>query len=308
MDFLLLRFEILAFAKLYLVPNNFDTFLGVHRQMGAVDAGYIALLHLGTWNDKKKNVNQVSSSLNRIRVAQDATIDRKSFVGYFYPPHEPSIQRATHFAVTYEKIYRAVSLLSTADSEISFTHVSQLCDNRRRTGSVCPRLDRVERLTFRYRDAHHARQSLRKVHHFLSPLRNWTIKSRALATMKRSDANVNNWARAFFDGWVIAQTSGTEFNSMQQLLLSATHRQPSDSRRSFLFHVNAWCWQLVNICDVSRLFFPCDFEANIICDRLSWWMILFGRSNCSFVLPVVDSSASKLVLHKQWSTCGDPSR
>lgn len=42
----LLSFEVLALGELDLVPHHFDTFLGVHREIGAVDAWHIALFHL----------------------------------------------------------------------------------------------------------------------------------------------------------------------------------------------------------------------------------------------------------------------
>lgn len=44
--FVLLRLEVLALGELNLIPHNFDTLLGVHGEVGAIDAGDIALLHL----------------------------------------------------------------------------------------------------------------------------------------------------------------------------------------------------------------------------------------------------------------------
>lgn len=47
LDLLLLRLKVLAFGELHLIPHHLDTLLGVHGQVGAIDARHVALLHLG---------------------------------------------------------------------------------------------------------------------------------------------------------------------------------------------------------------------------------------------------------------------
>lgn len=43
---LLLGFEVFPFGKLHLVPHHLHTFLGVHREVGAVYSRYVPLFHL----------------------------------------------------------------------------------------------------------------------------------------------------------------------------------------------------------------------------------------------------------------------
>lgn len=43
---ILLGFEVLPLGELHLVPDDLDAFLGVHRQVCAVDPGDITLFHL----------------------------------------------------------------------------------------------------------------------------------------------------------------------------------------------------------------------------------------------------------------------
>lgn len=46
LDLILLRLEVLALGKLYLVPHHLDALLGVHGEVRAVDTRYVTLLHL----------------------------------------------------------------------------------------------------------------------------------------------------------------------------------------------------------------------------------------------------------------------
>lgn len=51
LDLLLLRLEVLPLGELYFIPHHLDALLGVHRQVGAVDARHISLFYL---HDTKK--------------------------------------------------------------------------------------------------------------------------------------------------------------------------------------------------------------------------------------------------------------
>lgn len=51
----LLKFKVLPFRKLNLIPNNFHAFLCIHSQVGTVNARHIALIHLnGKEGDRYK--------------------------------------------------------------------------------------------------------------------------------------------------------------------------------------------------------------------------------------------------------------